>query len=203
MNSMNLLEIIGEAPEEYLLDAKKVPKRKTTPIRWGTLAASVVALVIIISLLSNNSMENRIEGVENHDEQFKNKLDSEETEQSVAIYVVKNGRTVAENAIANTSDEAFNAWKTNNGIGEEVKLLSDEIEIPYDVDEAEETKEEMQQAAVSESLEEGEDILVIHISKEIKNYYEETEKEILLKSLQQTMTEFYGLTYEQCEIVFE
>lgn len=199
MNSMNLLEIIGEAPEDYLLDAKKVHKRKIVWMKLATLAASCIAILAAVALSMNNQTENHIIGSVN---QAEDEISSEKAETEV-IYVVSNDSIVSKNITATTSDEVFNAWKTSNGIGEEVKLLSEEFEIPYNADEEGETKEEVQQAAISESLEEGEDILVIHISKEIENYYEGTEKEILLKSLQQTMTEFYGLTYEHCEIVFD
>ena len=49
MKSHELLEVIGEAQDSYLLDAK-IPKKKSTPV-WVKWAAMAACLILVIGLV--------------------------------------------------------------------------------------------------------------------------------------------------------
>ena len=49
MKSHELLEVIGEAQDIYLLDAK-IPKKKSTPV-WVKWAAMAACLILVIGLV--------------------------------------------------------------------------------------------------------------------------------------------------------
>ncbi len=66
MKKEELLDIIGEAPDEYIKDAKEFKKKHRTasrPIKWVSAIAAMLAIVLLIHLIPNNNLVINAEAV--------------------------------------------------------------------------------------------------------------------------------------------
>ena len=82
--------------------------------------------------------------------------------------------------------DVFELWKEKNGIGAEVQLLDCEL----------------RSKATTEGT--GDYIaLYLTVSKNLENYYGQTDEGLLLDSLEQTMTGYLELTYQEYHLVLE
>lgn len=117
----------------------------------------------------------------------------------VSIYYVEGGQIKSEDQYMPFSSEGvFEAWKRNNGLGEEVKLLDSSVE-----DNGEESTYEFQgQSIVSYKV--GDYFIYnMVISNEIESYYDIIDQELLLTSLEQTILGYSLVDYDEFHIIIE
>ena len=88
----------------------------------------------------------------------------------------------------------FASWKEKNGIGEDVLLLDFEIQSNATVN----IKDGMAEHVLGDYH-----CLYLTVSKNLETYYETVDSELLLESLEQTMTGYSGLTYQEYHLILE
>lgn len=103
------------------------------------------------------------------------------------IYYVEDGEICREQHFVKLHPaDIFELWKEKNGIEAEVQLLNCELRS-------------------NATTEETVDYLILYltVSKNLENYYGQTDEELLLDSLKQTMTGYSGLTYQEYHLILE
>ena len=223
MNAHNLLEIIGESPEEYLEDAKHPHNRKTPAwVKWGAAVAACLILVISVMTIpqffshDNAAQDNAgmagdtaSEGAipENGVGQSSVTDESEsspDTEMAiergdVMIYcVAESGLKTETVELEFTASTVFEAWKEANGIGADVLLISCLIE-----DNSSTTTHGTGEDAVVEHKIGDYFILNITLSKSLENYYNSIDSALLLESLEKTMTGYSDIEYDEYHLTLE
>ena len=115
--------------------------------------------------------------------------------EEVWIYYVEAGEICREQHLVKLQPaDIFELWKEKNGIGAEVQLLDCELR-------SNATTEEMGEVVVHTV---GDYFaLYLTVSKNLEAYYEQTEEGLLLDSLEQTMTGYSGLTYQEYHLILE
>lgn len=115
--------------------------------------------------------------------------------EEIWIYYVEAGEICREQQLVKLQPaDIFELWKEKNGIGAEVQLLDCELR-------SNATTEEMGEVVVHTV---GDYFaLYLTVSKNLEAYYEQTEEGLLLDSLEQTMTGYSGLTYQEYYLILE
>lgn len=105
------------------------------------------------------------------------------SEETIWVYYVDNGELCSEQCTVKwLVMDVFDAWKERNGIGEEVLLLDYE--------------------PCSNSIEQTEYMHVI-VSKSLETYYEQTDETLLLESLEQTLSAYFGPHFTEYHFTLE
>ena len=184
-----LLDAIGDVDEELLSDGPR-RKRKKRPWLGGVIAACAalaVALPVVLlgsgrknsSLPANgvNSQEDRVNEI---GERWDIGYAVENVE--VRIYAVNGGKiTFTDMELPGTAESVFDAWKTQNGVGEEVKLLRTE-----QTDNGETT---VSNGLATHTV--GDHFVTrVAVSENLRDYYTEPDGGLLLDSLKRTLAEF-------------
>lgn len=114
---------------------------------------------------------------------------------NVWIYYVEAGEICREQQLVKLQPaDIFELWKEKNGIGDEVQLLDCELR-------SNATTEQMGDV-VKHTL--GDYFsLYLTVSKDLEAYYEQKDEVLLLESLEQTMTGYSGLTYQEYHLILE
>lgn len=113
----------------------------------------------------------------------------------VSIYYVNGAELACETEYLEADPQlVFVSWKEKNGIGEEVLLLDFEIQSNATVN----IKDGMAEHVPGDYHR-----LYLTVSKNLKTYYEAVDSELLLESLEQTMTGYSGLTYQEYHLILE
>ena len=223
MNAHNLLEIIGESPEEYLEDAKHPHKQKTPAwVKWGSAVAACLILAISVVTVTqffrhgnmaqdNASMagDTAEKGTIPEDGAGQSGVtgDSESsTDTEMAIergniaiyYVTESGLKTETIELEFTATTVFEAWKEANGIGADVQLISCHIE-----DNSSMTTHGTGEDAVVEHKLGDYFILNITVSKTLENYYDAVDPVLLLESLEKTMTGYSDIEYDEYHLTLE
>ncbi len=226
MNVHNLMDMIGESPDEYLQEAKQKPKKHRIPswTKWGSaIAACLVLVVAAVSLpgLFDGGVANDTAGLEAEVEKGESAETTEsgfeytdtaeeptagmagsemaiETDMVTIHYVDGNAVITTQSELPLTAEDVFNAWKKANGIGDEVQLLSCKID-----DNSTTTTHGSGADAVVEHKVGDYFILNLTVSSEIESYYGEIPEELLLSSLEQTMTGYSNIDFDEYHLILE
>ena len=217
MNAHNLLEIIGESPEEYLDDAKHPHKRRTPAwVKWGSAVAACLILAISVVTVpqffrqDNAAQDNAGMAGDTAGEGAGQSGVTEETGSSpdtemaiergniVIYYVTETGLKTETVELEFTAATVFEAWKEANGIGADVELISCLIE-----DNSSTLTHGTGEDAVVEHQLGDYFILNITVSKSLENYYDSVDSALLLESLEKTMTGYSDIEYDEYHLTFE
>lgn len=114
---------------------------------------------------------------------------------NVWIYYVEAGEICREQQLVKLQPaDIFAFWKEKNGIGDEVQLLDCELR-------SNATTEQMGEV-VKHTL--GDYFsLYLTVSKNLEAYYEQKDEDLLLETLEQTMTGYSGRTYQEYHLILE
>lgn len=113
-------------------------------------------------------------------------------------YVSKNGIESEEIFLPHTPEDAFSAWKTKNGIGDEVKLIKTEIKDNSVTESSEINGSKVITHTLGDYF-----ILNITVSKTIEDYYSAYGEALLKESLEKTMTEYHGIEFDEYHLYLE
>ncbi len=120
-------------------------------------------------------------------------------EDNVAVYyVTENGIESEEIFLPCTPKEVFSAWKTKNGIGDEVELIKTEIKDNSVTESSEENGSQVIHHTVGDYF-----ILNITVSKNLENYYSSHGEELLCESLKKTMTGYNSIEFDEYYLYLE
>lgn len=113
----------------------------------------------------------------------------------VWIYYVEDGEVCREQRYVKLQPaDVFEIWKEKNGIGAEVELLDCEIR-------SNATTEQMGEVIMHKLGDYH--ALYLTVSKNLETYYEQTDEQLLLDSLEQTMTGYSGMEYQEYHLILE
>ena len=183
-----LLDAIGEVDEELLADGFW-RKRKRRPWLGGVIAACVtLAVALPVALLGNGRKNsplptNGVYSQKDRSNEIGEIGDIGEIENiEVRIYSASGGKlTFTDMELPGSAESVFDAWKTQNGVGEEVKLLR-----TVQTDNGETT---VSNGVATHTV--GDHFVTrVAVSENIRDYYTEPDGGLLLDSLRRTLEEF-------------
>ena len=139
---------------------------------------------------STDSSEEEVSPAEGSEQMQSSEQTSFETSEEIAvewmnfdIYKVVDGRLVSTQIYSEaTSDKIFEAWKKENSIGDDVKLISVDITDNGTVEYSGFGGEEVAIYTMGDYSK-----LTVIVSKTLENYYGAIDKDLLLESLEKTM----------------
>lgn len=113
----------------------------------------------------------------------------------VWIYIVQDGEVRKERYRMNLQAEVvFDRWRWENGIGEEVQLLDCEIRCKAI------TEQQMETVFHTSGYD---FFMYLTVSKNLESYYEQKDEALLLEALEQTMTGYSGMTFQEYHLILE
>lgn len=113
----------------------------------------------------------------------------------VWIYYVEDGEICREQHYVKVQPaDVFEIWKEKNGIGAEVELLDCEIR-------SNATTEQMGEVVMHKLGDYHS--LYLTVSKNLETYYAQSDEQLLLESLEQTMTGYSGMEYQEYHLILE
>ncbi len=195
MRSIDILNAVGEVDDEYVTKAKA--KKASNKKLWITLGSSLAAcLALVLAVPIMFAMRGAIDpaagtaephGAAQPPEDYRYPdLEVAPVYANAKIFYVADGKICSKTQIIELSAEsAFIAWREANNIGDEVEFVKCEIK-----DNGFDTEKVIGGVAVVEHTVGDYFILNITISKNIENYYDRVDSELLLDSLEQTMRHF-------------
>lgn len=207
MNSIDILNAVGEVDDEFVTKAKaKKTSRKKLWIALGSSAAACLALVLAVPIMfatrgATAPAPGAAEptGAAEHPEDYGYPdLQLAPVYCSDAkIFYVADGKICSKTQIIELSAEStFIAWREANNIGDEVEFVKCEIK-----DNSTDTEKVIGGVAVVEHTVGDYFILNITISKNIENYYDRVDSELLLDSLKQTMTGYSDIEFDEYHLI--
>ena len=129
--------------------------------------------------------------------------DSGETtveEMSFEIYYVVDGKIEHKTTKTSASAKAvFEVWKNENHVGEEVKLIN----VNWEQSGIETSEYEYSGVGIADYKSDGKTIYTLKVTKNIENYYVDTDRELLLETLKKTMTGMNEMQIYDYDIVLE
>lgn len=205
MNAQMLLDAIGMIDDEYIRNAKptrKSPKR--IPVTIASLAACLAFMILVPKALEfgRHEMQEAASPASSSMaiQSSASFLTEAITEGEVHIYYVDGDTISCE--IVNMSyfaEDIFAAWRLKNGIGEEVTLIERRTE-----DNGYSTPIKFQEMDLIRYTMPDYFILYVTVSKNIEEYYDTINSELLLKSLEETMRfRHHSIEYDEYYISFE
>lgn len=217
MTVFDLFDSIGNVDDELIEKAKQPKKTHRNLIAGvGSLAACFViactGLIVLQSVQKNNGLQTDVSG-----EQYTGSVSSESSENpetsensvhendgevipekiNADIYYVSNGKI--ESQTVNTSaipETVFELWKSKNNIGEEVKLLSVQF-----IDNGTTEISEYSGAEVVTHTMGDKTTYTLTVTKNLESYYDSIDKDLLLESLEKTMTDWYNPRPDEYKLV--
>lgn len=193
MKSDDILDAIGNVDEACVKKAKE--KKKTNKAIWitvGSLAACIIAVFMlpnIMNIIGYNSPE-EASGNAMADTEMATAYDN------VWIYYADGGEIKREQEyLPESAEDIFYAWRDKNGLGEDVKFIKARIESngKTTVDSNGAAKHEIGDYFIYN----------LTISKNIENYYDNIDSDLLLESLKRTMTERSSIKYDEYNLILE
>lgn len=214
MTEFDLFDSIGNVDYELIEKAKQPEKQNRKIFLAVTSAAACAVFACSVIITAYNMNKNNSTGiytgvssavdtsmispknVESADNVTTGGADSEfpvleysnETaieEMPFEIYYVRNGNIEHKTTKTSASARAvFEVWKNENHIGEEVKLIN--VNLSQSGQETSEYEYSGVDVATHKSA--GKTIYTVKITKNIENYYDDTESELLLETLRKTLT---------------
>ncbi len=121
-------------------------------------------------------------------------------EMSFEIYYVVNDKIEKKTVVTCASSEKiFEIWKIENHIGDEVKLVSVNVSQVN----SETSEYEYSGVGVAEHRSDGKTIYTLRVTKNIENYYDDINSELLLETLRKTMTGMSETPPDDYDLVLE
>ncbi len=206
MRSIDILNAVGEVDDEYVTKAKaKKASNKKLWIALGSSLAACLALVLAVPIIfamrgASAPAAGTAEphGAAQPPEDYR--YPDPETAPVYAnakIFYVADGKICSKTQIIELSAEnAFIAWREANNIGDEVEFVKCEIK-----DNSFDTEKVTGGVAVVEHTVGDYFILNVTISKNIENYYDRIDSELLLDSLKQTMTGYSDIEFDEYHLI--
>lgn len=115
--------------------------------------------------------------------------------EDVWIYYVEDGEICREQHFVKLqAEDVFLLWKEKNGIGDEVQLLECELRSNATTEQRGEVVKHTPGDYFS---------LHLTVSKNLEEYYEQKDEDLLLEALEQTMTGYSGRTYQEYHLILE
>lgn len=120
-------------------------------------------------------------------------------EDNVTVYyLTENGIESEEIFLPCTPKDVFSAWKTKNGIGDEVELIRTEIKDNSVTESSEKDGSKVITHTIGDYF-----ILNITVSKSLESYYSSHGEELLCESLKKTMTGYNGIEFDEYYLYLE
>ncbi len=182
MKAAQLFELLGEIDEAAVRDAAQPQKRgkRRYLLAFGLAAAACIALTAGVLLRRGAAAPARSESSDTADAA----LDSAD----IRIYYYQGGEMCSETkSLPCEPKTVFQEWKTQNGIGDEVELISSRIESNG----SEQSDSSTAQYAAGDTF-----ILHLTVSANLRNYYQAVPEDRLLESLRLTMTGYSQIEYD-------
>ena len=229
MTKFDLFDSIGNVDDEFIEKAME-PKKNSKKAFWAitSVAACTVfactAVLIVQNMNKNNnivvylgvssavvtnsvkpvdekSLENGVTGGSSSEVPVLE--DSGETtveEMSFEIYYVVDGKIEHKTTKTSASAKAvFEVWKNENHVGEEVKLIN----VNWEQSGIETSEYEYSGVGIADYKSDGKTIYTLKVTKNIENYYVDTDRELLLETLKKTMTGMNEMQIYDYDIVLE
>lgn len=193
MKSSDILDAIGKVDDKCVKKAKE--KKKANKKIWvvvGSIAACLVLLFVapFVHVLFDGAGTAAPEN---------NNQEMAVASENVWIYYV-DGDEISRTRqyLPLTAENIFNAWREKNNIGDEVKFISVKIDSNGKTTESEFDGEGVAKHEMSDYF-----VYNITISKRIEEYYHLIDSELLLDSLEQTMTGYSNMEYDEYNLILE
>lgn len=228
MKSIDILEAIGNADEEYVIKARA--KRKSRKALWIALGSSAACLALFVAAplifaasmragapdpgVANNGAYSETSGVgvaasrggdsaemipQQSETPRENLTEVAPLIDDVQIYYVSDGEVLSKTRTMRYDPEIiFAAWREENGIGEEVRLIAHEIE-----DNGTTTKKEVAGVSLVKCHSGDYFIYNLTVSKNLEDYYDRIDSELLLESLKQTMLGYLDMEFDEYHLMLE
>lgn len=228
MKSFDILEAIGNADEEYVIKARA--KRKSRKALWIALGSSAACLALFVAAplifaasmragapdpgVANNGAYSETSGVgvaasrggdsaemipQQSETPRENLTEVAPLIDDVQIYYVSDGEVLSKTRTMRYDPEIiFAAWREENGIGEEVRLIAHEIE-----DNGTTTKKEVAGVSLVKCHSGDYFIYNLTVSKNLEDYYDRIDSELLLESLKQTMLGYLSMEFDEYHLTLE
>ncbi len=206
MRSIDILNAVGEVDDEFVTKAKaKKASRKKLWIALGSSLAACLALVLAVPIVftmrgASAPAPGAVEppGAAEHPEDYGYPyLETAPVFDDVKIFYVADGKICSKTQRMELSAEnAFIAWREANNIGDEVEFVKCEIK-----DNSTDRTIAIGGETFTEHIMGDYFILNITISKNIENYYDRIDSELLLDSLKQTMTGYSDIEFDEYHLI--
>ena len=172
----DILDAIGEVDEVLVRGAKEVRgSYKTLWVTLGSLAACLLILfmypIVFISMKGASSADPGSDG-------------EADSISSISIYYLGEDGIAVDQTEWLSIQEVFNTWRDLNGLGEDVRFISQSFIVSTD-----------DPATVT--------VVNLVVSDDLENYYETVDKELLLRSLALTMTEYFDITEDDFRLTLQ
>lgn len=207
MTVFDLFDSIGNVDDEFIEKAKQPKKsRRKLIVSLGSLAACIIACTSII--ISRDIQKGNGFQTDVSEEQWTGSASSEDSvnkefgeivleEIHVEVYYVLNGRIECQTVItAAKPEKLFEIWKSKNHIGEEVKLMSVQL-----TDNGSTEVSEYSGVEVVTHKAGTHTIYTLTITKNLEQYYDDIDKDLLLESLEKTMTGMYDPKPDEYKLI--
>lgn len=195
MKPHDIFDAIGNVDETCVMKAKE--KKKSHKKLWITAGSIAACLALIICLpiifMSINNMGTDKNNTAGPNDGLGGEIAMEQD--NVWIYYVDGNEINREQQyLPMDPEDIFHAWKAENDIGDEVEFIR------VNIDSNGKTTEK--DGVVGHQI--GDYFVYnLTISKSIENYYDTIDKDLLLESLQKTMTGYSNIEYDEYNLILE
>lgn len=195
MKPHDIFDAIGNVDETCVMKAKE--KKKSHKKLWITASSIAACLALIICLpiifMSMNNMGTDKNNTAGPNDGNDGEMAMEQD--NVWIYYVDGDEIGREKQyLPMDPEDIFNAWKEKNSIGDDVEFIRVKIDSNGKTTE----KNGMVEHQIGNYF-----VCNLTISKNIENYYDTIDKELLLDSLEQTMTGYSNIEYDEYNLILE
>lgn len=207
MTVFDLFDSIGNVDDELIEKAKQPKKsRRKLIVSLGSLAACIIACTSII--ISRDIQKGNGFQTDVSEEQWTGSASSEDSvnkefgeivpaEIHSEVYYVLNGRIECQTVItAAKPEKLFEIWKSKNHIGEEVKLMSVQLTNNGSTEVSEYSGVEVVTHTMGDKT-----TYTLTVTKNLERYYVSIDKDLLLESLEKTMTGMYDPKPDEYKLI--
>ena len=168
MRSDDILDAIGEVDEALVRKAREI--KKSHKAVWLTLS-SIAACFLLAFMLSIVFIS--MKGASSADPSAPSQEDNENdgVRTHVSIYYIDGDTLASDEILWGSARDVFNAWRDANGLGEEVEYKSHFY------------------LATTDDPPSSVNVFFV-ITNELEDYYETIDKDLLIKSLKLTLSEY-------------
>ena len=185
MKKEKLFDMIGEIDDEKIISAESKPAKSKSPKVYALAAAACVGLMVGAVYLKQRLDEREKAPSEIISEPYSSHGDSSDADTDIMkgdaqIFFVRDGEIVSvTQELDFDPQEVFSAWKSQNNIGDEVRLISVRIE---------DNGTDTENSGAAGHTAGDKTVMTVTVSGELKSYLEKDGGELLEQSLQKTMT---------------
>lgn len=194
MNSSDILDAIGNVDDWLVIRAKA--KKASDKKLWITVGSLVACMALVFTLPFALIA---FRGASSAAPETTDMLDVGIGSGEVLIYYVDGDKLGTTTRYLDLEPEGiFKAWREMNGIGDEVEFVKCFIE-----DNGVTTESEINGVGVVTHEIGDYFVFNLTISQKIENYYDTTDRELLLDSLEQTMTGYLDIEFDEFNLILE